>query len=101
MINYEVKVTSKGTFVWGAESFNTDVVKEGRADLVVKNSEYGETVKLFKEPDVGGSGGMFIKLAPGETVSFSLSGCTGIRAICTVEHADSQVQCFIAYPFNS
>jgi hypothetical protein len=101
MINYEVRVTSKGAFIWGADSFNTDIVNEGRAELVVRNSEFGETVKLFKEPSVGGTGGMFIKLAPGETVSFSLKGCTGIKAACTVDHADSQIQCFLAYPCNS
>ena len=101
MINYEVRVAYRGVFIWGANSFNTDIVKEGRGELVVRNSEFGETVKLFKEPNVDGTGGMFIKLAPGETVSFSLKGCTGIIATCTVDHADSQVQCFIVYPFNS
>ena len=45
MINYEVKVTSQGAFIWGSDSFNTTVIDRGQSDLVVRNSEYGEIVE--------------------------------------------------------
>ncbi len=91
MMNYEMKVSSSGVYIWGSKNLNTDIVAIGSSYLMLKNEEHGEPIELSREPNVGGEGGIFAVLQPGEVVSFSLENGTGIFCRCITNYADSRV----------